>query len=321
MRVRFWGTRGSLPVAHKGEDSRQKIKQALLRANGRQFDSEAAIERFIDKELDFSVRHSYGGNTACVEIMEGENYTVCDMGSGLRCLGQQVMEDHGPGKPQLYNFFMSHVHWDHIMGFPFFPPAYIPGNTIRIHGAHELRLLEEAFQRQHSSPCFPVQWDQLRATISFVHLEPDRWHEIDGFRVKAKLQPHHGDSYGYRFEKDGKAVVYSTDGEHKLGSETETQAMIDFYRAADLVIFDAMYSLSDMITIKQDWGHSSNVVGVDLCVRAHVKHYCMFHHEPAYSDETIDNVLRETKRYEEIVREENDALQVSTAYDGLVLQL
>ena len=235
MRVRFWGTRGSLPVAPRGEDVRQKIKQALLQANGRQFDSEAAIERFIDAELNFSIRHSYGGNSACVEIIDGKNYTVCDMGSGLRCLGQQVMEDHGPGKPQIYNFFMSHVHWDHIMGFPFFPPAYIPGNTIRIHGAHELVVLEEAFHRQHSDPCFPVQWDQLRATIDFVHLEPDHWHEIDGFRVKAKLQPHHGDSYGYRFEKDGKAVVYSTDGEHKLQLETETEAIIDFYRGADLV--------------------------------------------------------------------------------------
>ena len=115
MRVRFWGTRGSLPVAPRGEDVRQKIKQALLQANGRQFDSEAAVERFIDAELDFSIRHSYGGNSACVEIIDGKNYTVCDMGSGLRCLGQQVMEDHGPGKPQIYNFFMSHVHWDHIM--------------------------------------------------------------------------------------------------------------------------------------------------------------------------------------------------------------
>ena len=321
MIVRFWGTRGSLPVSLTGAEVRHKIKQALLHANGRRFANDEAVERFIDAELDFPTRHSYGGHSACVELIGGTEYMVCDMGSGLRSLGQQIMREHGPGAPQVYNFFMSHVHWDHIMGFPFFPPAYIAGNTIRIHGAHELRVLEEAFQRQHSSPCFPVQWDQLRATISFVHLEPDRWHEIGGFRVKAKLQPHHGDSYGYRFEKDGKAVVYSTDGEHKLRSETETQAMIDFYRGADLVIFDAMYSLSDMITIKQDWGHSSNLVGVDLCVRAHVKHYCMFHHEPAYSDETVDTVLRETKRYEEIVREENDALQVSTAYDGLVLQM
>jgi phosphoribosyl 1,2-cyclic phosphodiesterase len=242
------------------------------------------------------------------------------MGSGLRCLGQQVMQKHGPSRPQVYNFFMSHVHWDHIMGFPFFPPAYIPGNTIHIHGGHALSVLEEAFRRQQSDPCFPVQWDQLRAAIDFVHLEKDRWYEIAGLRVRLKLQPHHGDSYGYRFEKDGKAVVYSTDGEHKLQSEAETQAMIDFYCDADLVIFDAMYSLNDMITIKEDWGHSSNVVGVDLCLRARVKHFCMFHHEPAYSDQMIHTVLEETRRYAEIVREKG-SLEVSTAYDGLILDV
>jgi phosphoribosyl 1,2-cyclic phosphodiesterase len=255
-----------------------------------------------------------------VEIIGGEHYTLCDMGSGLRCFGQQVMQKHGPGQPQVYNFFMSHVHWDHIMGFPFFTPAYIPGNTILIHGGHSIAVLEEAFRRQQSDPCFPVHWDQLRANIGFVHLETGRWYEIDGLRIKAKLQPHPGDSYGYRFEKDRKAVVYSTDGEHKLQSEPETQAMVDFYRNTDLVVFDAMYSLNEMIDAKQDWGHSSNVVGVDLCVRARAKHYCMFHHEPAYGDATIHSVLGETRRYAEIVGEGHPLL-VSTAYDGLELEV
>jgi phosphoribosyl 1,2-cyclic phosphodiesterase len=320
MQVRFWGTRGSIPVALSGTDVRHKIKRALLQANGRRFESEAAIEHFIETELDFPTRQSYGGNSSCVDIIGGADYMVCDMGSGLRCFGQHVMQEHGPGQPRVYNFFMSHVHWDHIMGFPFFPPAYIPGNTIRIHGCHTLAILEEAFHRQQSDPCFPVDFRNLGATITFVPLQPDQWYELNGFRVKAKLQPHHGDSYGYRFEKDDKAVVYSTDGEHKLKSEVETEAMIAFYQSADLVIFDAMYSLADMITIKEDWGHSSNVVGVDLCLRARVKHYCMFHHEPAYDDETLSTVLQETRRYEEIVREEH-TLQISTAYDGLILHI
>lgn len=320
MRVRFWGTRGSIPVALSGAGVRQKIKRALLQANGRQFESEAAIERFIETELDFPIRGGYGGNSACVDITGGADYMVCDMGSGLRCLGQHVMQEHGPRQPQVYNFFMSHVHWDHIMGLPFFAPAYIPGNTIRIHGCHRLAVLEEAFRRQQSAPCFPVFWEHLGAHITFVPLEPGQWYEINGFRVKAKLQPHSGDSYGYRFEQDGKAVVYSTDGEHKLESAAEAEAMIDFYRGADLVIFDAMYSLADMITIKEDWGHSSNTIGVDLCLQAQVKHYCMFHHEPAFDDDMIDTVLQETRRYEEIMRE-GHALKVSTAYDGLILEV
>lgn len=320
MQVRFWGTRGSLPIALTGAEVRHKVKQALQQANGRSFEDEAALERFIDTELAFPVQQSYGGNSACVDIVGGVDYMVCDMGSGLRSLGQQIIGQHGPGKPQTYHIFMSHVHWDHIMGFPFFVPAYIPGNTIRIYGGHPLPVLQEALQRQHSDPCFPVQWHQLGSQIELLHLEPEQWYEINGFRVKARCQPHHGDSYGYRFEKDGKAVVYSTDGEYKLDSEADTEAVVAFYGKADLVIFDAMYSLADTITLKEDWGHSSNVIGVDLCHRAQVKHYCMFHHEPVCDDATLYAVLQETRRYEEIVRE-GKALQVSTAYDGLVLSL
>ena len=320
MQAHFWGTRGSLPVGPDGAEIRQKIRQALIKANGRRFDGAAAVESFVDSELEFPMRSSYGGNSSCVEIIGGDHYTVCDMGSGLRCLGQQVIRKQGPAQPQIYNFFMSHVHWDHIMGFPFFPPAYIPGNTIRIHGGHSVAVLEQAFRRQHSAPCFPVPWDNLPATIGFVHLDTDRWYDIDGLRVKVKLQPHPGDSYGYRFEQNGKALIYSTDAEHKLQSESETAGMVEFYRNADLVIFDAMYSLNEMINSKEDWGHSSNVVGVDLCLRARAKHYCMFHHEPSHADETIHTILGETRRYAEIAGA-GQPLQVSAAYDGLVVDV
>jgi phosphoribosyl 1,2-cyclic phosphodiesterase len=320
MRIRFWGTRGSLPTASDAAVIRDKIKRALLQANGRKFADGTALERFIDAELEFPIHSSYGGNTSCVEIADGDHYTVCDMGSGLRRFGEQALARHGSAQPQFYNFFISHVHWDHIMGFPFFAPAYIPGNTIRIHGGHSLAVLEEAFRRQQSDPCFPVHWDHLSANISFVSLEAGRWYEIDGLRVKAKLQPHPGDSYGYRFERNGRSMVYSTDGEHKLESESETAAMVEFYRDADLVVFDAMYSFKDMIGSKADWGHSSNIVGVDLCLRAQVRHYCMFHHDPASNDEMIYSVLGETRRYAEIAGE-NNFLQVSTAFDGLVIDL
>ena len=320
MQARFWGTRGSLPVGPDGAEIRQKIRQALIKANGRRFDGAAAVERFIDSELEFPLRDSYGGNSSCMEIIGGDNCTVCDMGSGLRRLGQQAIRQRDAGLPKIYNFFMSHLHWDHIMGFPFFPPAYLPGNTIRIHGGHSAAMLEEAFRRQHSAPCFPVQWDQLGASIGFVHLDTERWYDIDGLRVKVKLQPHPGNSYGYRFEKNGKALIYSTDAEHKLQSEPETEGMVEFYRNADIVVFDAMYSLNEMINSKADWGHSSNVVGVDLCLRAGVKHYCMFHHDPTHGDETIHAILGETRRYAEIVGD-GRALQVSAAYDGLVLDV
>jgi ribonuclease BN (tRNA processing enzyme) len=115
-------------------------------------------------------------------------------------------------------------------------------------------------------------------------------------------------------------LVYSTDTEHKLQSEPETEGVVEFYRNADLVVLDAMYSLNETMNSKEDWGHSSNVVGVDLCLRAHVKHYCMFHHEPAHGDEAIHTILGETRRYAEIAGD-GQALQVSAAYDGLVIDV
>jgi phosphoribosyl 1,2-cyclic phosphodiesterase len=221
-------------------------------------------------------------------------------------------------KPATVNVFMSHVHWDHIMGFPLFGPAYVPGTKIRIHGCHD--VLEEAFRKQHSAPCFPVEWEQLGASIEFVHLEPGRTHEIAGVGVTTMLQRHGGDSYGYRFESQGKTVVYSTDSEHPLAEAGHTERFVALFRDADLVIFDAMYSLADAISVKADWGHSSNIVGVELCQMAHAKHLVLFHHEPANNDATLEGLLKEARRFEELTRGDQ-ALKVSAAYDGLEIDL
>jgi ribonuclease BN (tRNA processing enzyme) len=134
------------------------------------------------------------------------------------------------------------------------------------------------------------------------------------------LQRHSGDSYGYRFESQGKVVVYSTDSEHPLAQAEHTERFVELFRDADLVIFDAMYSLADAISVKADWGHSSNIVGVELCQMAGARHLCLFHHEPVFDDAAIDAVLAETRRLEEITRGAT-RLHVSAAYDGLEIDL
>ncbi len=319
MQVRFWGTRGSLPVSMRGDSLELRIQEVLRLSNGKRFKDDEEIARFVRQELPFSLRHGYGGSSSCVEIVtDTEEAVLCDMGSGLREFVQHKLSNKELGKPGVYHFFVSHVHWDHIMGFPFFTPAYIPGNKIVIHGCHD--ILESALRRQHSDPGFPVDWEYLGADITFAPMQPGETVQVAGLEVSATLQRHHGDSYGYRFDRRGKSVIYSTDGEHQLDEFSAIDRYIDFIRDADLVIFDAMYSLAEMSTVKEDWGHSSNIVGVDLCRRAGVDHYCMFHHEPIYSDNMIDRVLKETIRYEELTREDR-VLKVSSAYDGLVLDL
>jgi phosphoribosyl 1,2-cyclic phosphodiesterase len=318
MRVRFWGTRGSLPRALTSRDIRRKLVRALAGAIAQRIDTVEKIQAFLEHDLDFSTSHTFGGISSCVELIAGgDEFVVCDMGSGARAFGNQVMADAGVAPPVI-NVFMSHLHWDHIMGFPFFVPAYTAGARIRIHGCH--KTMEQAFRLQQSAPVFPVDFERLSATIEFVHLAPGIWHDIAGLRVKPMLQNHSGDSYGYRFERDGKSVVYSTDSEHRLDDQAATAAFTAFFRDADLVIFDAMYSLLDAISVKQDWGHSSNVVGVELAQLARVKHLCLFHHEPAFDDEQLESILKETIRLEQLTRSDH-AVQVSAAWDGREIAL
>ena len=318
MRVRFWGTRGSIGVSLTSADVRDKLALALLQASGRTFASYEEAHAFASSELDFSLTHTFGGHTPCVEIeVPGEEYYVCDMGSGARPFGVHVFAKQAR-RPATVNVFMSHVHWDHIMGFPFFGPAYAPGTKIRIHGCHP--TLEHAFRLQQSPPCFPVEFNQLGATIEFITLEPDKPYRAGALTVTPHLQLHGGDSYGYRFELDGKKVVYSTDSEHKLENRAEAEAFADFFREADVVIFDAMYALAEAISVKADWGHSSNIVGVELCQMARARHLVLFHHEPANNDATLEGLLKEARRFEELTRGEH-ALKVSAAYDGLEIDV
>ncbi len=316
-RVRFWGTRGSIPVALTADGVRHKIVAALRGASGRTFANDAEAGAYVDS-LAFADRATFGGHSPCVEIETGgPDFVICDLGSGVRPFGQAALARDGGG-PRTYHVFLSHVHWDHIMGLPFFTPAYIPGNRVVIYGGHA--HLEAALRRQQEQPSFPVDFSTFRADISFVRLEPGIVHEVAGMRVKLKLQRHAGDSYGFRFESGGKSVVYSTDSEHDLGNRRETDAFVDFFRGADVVIFDAMYSLADAISVKADWGHSSNIAGVELCHAAGVKHLCMFHHEPAFDDASIARVLADTRRYEEICRT-GAPMTVTAAYDGMEIDL
>jgi phosphoribosyl 1,2-cyclic phosphodiesterase len=319
VRVRFWGTRGSLPVALTAAQVREKLVAALVEAGGRAFESAEAADRFLAAELPFHLHGTFGGHTACMQVDLGvaDPYLLCDLGTGVRPFGQAALEERG-GAPASYHVLLSHLHWDHIMGFPFFAPAYVPGNRVRIYGCHE--GIEAALRRQQEQPSFPVPLSVLKAELEFVRLEPDVATEIAGCRVTAMRQRHGGDSYAYRIERGGRALVYATDAEHKVEDAADAERFVAFFREADLVVFDSMYSLADAMSVKEDWGHSSNVVGVELCQRARARRLCLFHHEPVADDAQLTRLLQETRRFEQITRN-GHAVEVLAAHDGLVVDL
>ena len=249
MLVRFWGTRGSLPVAPTATDVRAKLATALVRASGRTFADEAEAGRFLDDQLRFAERATYGGATSCVEIeTTAPSYFVCDLGSGVRSFALDSLRRNAGGHAKTYNLFLSHLHWDHIMGFPFFVPAFAKDVTIRIFAGHG--DAETALRRQQEEISFPVPFDWLAAKIEFVTMVPGTPLDIDGVRVDIIEQKHSHVSYGYRFtDGDGRSAVYSTDSEHKPTDMADEEAFIAFIRDADLVICDTMYSLGDTVSL------------------------------------------------------------------------
>jgi len=318
MEVHFWGTRGSLPASTTAADIRKKIKAALEIANQEKRDSGRDADAFIDKELPFWVRGTYGTNTSCVEIRDGGDFILCDAGSGLRDFGNHLVRNPGENPPKDFHILISHLHWDHIQGFPFFIPGYSKGNRITFYGCHE--NMKDSFVHQQRAPLHPVDFNDMGAEIRFVKLVPGRKYDIQGFRITAKEQSHPGKSYGYRIEKAEKTVVYSTDSEHKSETDEDSARFVEFFKDADLLIYDAQYSLTDACTVKEDWGHSNNIIGAEFARRAGVKHLCLYHNEPSSSDEVLDRFLEETKKLVFLLGEGTPP-EVSIAWDGLIIEV
>jgi phosphoribosyl 1,2-cyclic phosphodiesterase len=319
MRITFWGVRGSLPAPLGGGAVRRKLVNALVKASGFALDTPEKAEAFCDDVLTFAERGTFGGDTACVQIdTGGPDDLLCDLGSGARAFSLAAIGRHGPGTPRTYHVLLSHVHWDHIMGFPFFAPAFIPGNRIRIYSCHP--KFEQAIRAQNHEPCFPVEFDALAAAIEFITLEPGTHYEIAGAIVTGMAQLHGGESFGYRIEQGGRTVIYSTDAEYKAEDREQLRRTAAFFQAADLVIFDSMYSLAETMSVKADWGHSSNIMGVELCRMAGARRLCLFHHEPVNDDDQVAGILAETVRFEEITRA-GMPLEIVAAYQGLTLDI
>ncbi len=228
MLVRFWGTRGSLPVATRSDATLNRIVRALVVARGRKFADAAEAAEFARTELEFATWGAYGGATSCVEIEGGEDaFVVCDMGSGLREFGLSAQRRCAEGHPRVYHFFLSHMHWDHIMGFPYFRPAYESGATIVIHSGHP--DAEAALRRQQEEISFPVPFDALKARLEFVVHRPGATFEAAGLKVSLISQSHAHGSVGYRFERHGRSVVYSTDAEHSPDDMDSEAGFVSFF--------------------------------------------------------------------------------------------
>jgi ribonuclease BN (tRNA processing enzyme) len=310
MKIKFWGTRGSIPTPISPMAIEDKIRQALRGAVGLDLSNEAAIERYL-QQLPITVRHTIGGNTTCIEVRTDRQLLILDAGTGLRALGNELIKaEFGQGQGEA-DIFISHTHWDHIQGLPFFTPRYVPGNRLTFHSPHT--DLEEALVGQQASAYFPVSFSSSSADIQFHSIPTQAWTWIGNVRVYPLRMSHPGVSYGYRIEHNGQSLVYTGDSEYKRMSPDSTQDYVSFFQGADLLIFDAQYTLSDILD-KVDWGHSSPLMGAEFAYRAGVQRLLLTHHDPMADDQAVYAGLKQAQMY--LAKRGSDC-QVMIASEGL----
>ena len=273
MRVRFWGTRGS--IATPGPST---------------------------------VR--YGGNTACVELItDAGQHLVIDCGTGARMLGLTLMQE--APRPFKAAILLSHTHWDHIQGFPFFAPLFIPGNEFTICAPEGMNTsLADVLAGQMEFTYFPVELSQLPGKISFRELS-EGTHEIAGLQVSTQFLNHPALCLGYKVEADGVSVAYLSD--HEPFSETLWRAdaepghiesilhpndrrHAEFMRGVDLVIHDTQYTPEEYLT-KKNWGHSTYEYAVDVAAASGVRHLALIHHDPLHDDLRMEEIEQLAQAY------------------------
>jgi len=272
LKLRFWGTRGSIP-----SPGISTVK--------------------------------YGGNTTCVELLLNDGTLVIfDAGTGIRKLGNQIIQNNSNGTIHL---FLTHSHWDHIQGFPFFLPAYSEDVQIKIFGCPPaFDKLKEILSSQMESSYFPVNFNQLKAKIIFKEIaQNEQW--IKDAQFSFIRNNHPGAAYGFKVNQDDKTIIFITDNEllpSNNSANTSWEQFIDFCQDADVLVHDAHYLQEEMVETA-GYGHSSYEDAFDLGVKANVKRLIFFHHEPDRKDDEIEAII---KHY----RKKRDNLKISMKLDA-----
>lgn len=259
-----------------------------------------------------------GGNTSCVEVRAGKAILIFDGGTGLRLLGKKLLKE----MPLTAHMFFSHVHWDHIQGFPFFEPAFVGGNVFHLYGGNNVsRTLEETLAGQMDHPNFPVHLTTMAAQMRFRDLREGEAVEIDDgsggvIRVTTANGNHPQGVYAFRVDHGGKAFVFATDTEHYENRIDDK--LVALARNVDVFVYDSQYTPEEYAGTagtggpKKGWGHSTFEEGVRLARTAGARKLVLFHHDPTQTDAAVRDKEQRTK-----------ALFADTiaAYEGLVLEI
>lgn len=258
MKIKFWGVRGSVPTP-------------------------------------WAEAMQVGGNTSCVQLFyeheEGQNLIILDAGTGIRLLGRDLIKN-AQHRPRHIHLLLSHTHWDHIQGLPFFSLLNYPDNQLTIYGANKPhKTLEEVVRGQMQYEYFPVALHEAAASVSFRPIAEESF-QIGPLNIRSAAFNHPGGVYGYRIETDDQVFVYATDMEYT--TDTLDPRLIEFARGADLLIYDAQYTPEEHHS-KQGWGHSNHLLAAHVAREADVGQLFLFSHDPDHSDAELEAMEAEAQ--------------------------
>jgi phosphoribosyl 1,2-cyclic phosphodiesterase len=247
-------------------------------------------------------------------VIAGSTRIALDAGTGLRRLGGTLMS--GAGKPTELTVLLSHVHWDHIQGLPFFAPIYVPGTKLVLGGGATTTPLRDSFRRQMSAPNFPVDWNDLPSSIDYLELRDGERLQIGDASVRVARANHPDAVFAYRIEHGGRSVVYATDTEHYACVDPR---LLSLARDADVLVYDAQYLPEEYDgkagPSRVGWGHSTYEAGAALARAAGVSKLVLFHHDPSRTDEgvvAVEKRARET--FDDVVAaREGDTIDLDKA--------
>jgi phosphoribosyl 1,2-cyclic phosphodiesterase len=270
MLVRFWGVRGSTPTPQ--------------------------LENL-----------RYGGNTSCVEVRIDGHIYILDCGTGFRILGKHLQEEAN-GTPLAAHIFLSHFHWDHIQGIPFFAPLYQnTKNSFIFHSSSRTRGLQRALEEQMSDPYFPVNMNEMAARRQFCNIDAGRL-EFDDCVIHSMWLNHPQGCLGFRIETKDGVLVYATDNEP--GDLIFDQNVRKLAEGADVLIYDSQYLPEEYAAQKRGWGHSHWREAVNVVMESGAKELILFHHDPDHSDECIDSVVARARDYYPKVRAAAEGMEI-----------
>jgi len=255
LQVNFWGVRGSIPTPQPDN-------------------------------------LGFGGNTTCIEVrLPNDEIVIIDGGTGLRYLGMSLMQEF-QNRQLSVRVLMTHFHWDHIQGIPFFPPLYVPGNEILFHSDRSVERLREFLEGQMTSPYFPVRFEHMAAHRGFFQIDPEV--RIGDLTIQTFPMNHPQGACGYRLERDGAVLVHASDLEH--GDPKLDKILIDHAQNADVLIYDAQYTPEEYAS-KKGWGHSTWMEAVRCAREAKVKKLVLFHHDPGHDDRFMEALVKQAREH------------------------